>query len=58
MREDLPSEIQRKSTRSWSRGLGEGKIRVNATGWDDAKVLLPDEVLEVRANGKLPYVLR
>ena len=56
----MPSEILLKTEKHTLvlEGLGDGKIRVNASGWDDAKVLLPDEVLEVRANGKQPHVLR
>ena len=59
MREDLPSGILLKTEKHTLvvEGLGDGKIRVNASGWDDAKVLLPDEVLEVRANGKQLCVL-
>jgi hypothetical protein len=38
--------------------IGEGKIRVNSSSWDDAKVILADQVLEVRAMGKRMLVLR
>ena len=59
MRVDLPSEIPLKTEKhTLVVGHGEDKIPVNANGWDDAKVLLPDEVLEVRANGDQPYMLR
>jgi hypothetical protein len=56
----VPSEILLKTEKHTLvlEGIGESKIRVNASGWDDAKVLLPDELLEVRANGKQPHVLR
>jgi hypothetical protein len=30
----------------------DGKLRVVYGGWDDAKVVLPDEVLELRASSQ------
>ena len=30
----------------------DGKLRVVYAGWDDAKVVLPDEVLELRASSQ------
>jgi hypothetical protein len=31
--------------------LGDGKVRVNSSAWDDAKVIGEGEVLEIRALG-------
>ena len=32
--------------------LEDGKIRVTTTSWDDAKVILPNQVIEVAIVGK------
>src|SRR4029077_16322121 len=32
--------------------IADGKIRVTTTSWDDAKVILPNHVLEVASIGK------
>src|ERR1700747_460684 len=32
--------------------ISDGKIRVTTTSWDDAKVILPNQVLEVATVGK------
>jgi hypothetical protein len=40
--------VTEKATLSFERVDG-GKIRVKASSWDDAKVILPDQVLEVRS---------
>jgi hypothetical protein len=45
--------LTEKATLSFERVDG-GKIRVKASSWDDAKVILPDQVLEVRnIDGRL-----
>jgi hypothetical protein len=38
--------------------IGEDKVRVNCANWDDAKVILPGEALEVVAFGKTLLVSR
>jgi hypothetical protein len=35
-----------------------GKIRATATSWDDAKVILPNQVLEVATIGKQVALVR
>ena len=32
--------------------ISDGKIRVTTTSWDDAKVILPNQVIEVAIVGK------
>jgi hypothetical protein len=47
--------VTEKTTLSFERVEG-GKIRVKASSWDDAKVILPDQVLEVRSiDGRLRF---
>jgi hypothetical protein len=47
--------VTEKATLSFERAEG-GKIRVKASSWDDAKVILPDQVLEVRSiDGRLRF---
>jgi hypothetical protein len=36
----------------------EGKIRVTSTSWDDAKVILPNQVLEAATIGKQVALVR
>jgi hypothetical protein len=38
--------------------VGEGKIRVNCQSWEDSKVILADEALQVVALGKTLHVTR
>jgi len=38
--------------------LPDGKIRVTTSSWDDAKVILPDQVLEVAIVGKQVALVR
>ena len=38
--------------------LADGKIRVTTSSWDDAKVLLPNQVLEVATVGKQVGLVR
>jgi hypothetical protein len=38
--------------------VGDDKVRVNCAGWEDAKVILPDEALQVVAFGKILVVTR
>jgi hypothetical protein len=47
--------VTEKATLSFERAEG-GKIRVKSKSWDDAKVILPDQVLEVRNfDGRLRF---
>ena len=39
-------------------GIGDGKIRANATSWDHPLVIKADEVLEVVALGKTVHLFR
>jgi hypothetical protein len=41
-----------------ARSDRDGKIRVNSSSWDDATVILADDVLEVRAMGKRMMVVK
>lgn len=36
----------------------EGKIRANAAAWTEPKVILADQVIEIRVNQGLLYVVR
>ena len=38
--------------------IADGKIRVTTTSWDDAKVILPNQVLEVATIGKQVGLVR
>src|ERR1700758_4146318 len=38
--------------------ISDGKIRVTTTSWDDAKVILPNQVLEVATIGKQVGLVR
>jgi hypothetical protein len=38
--------------------VGDDKVRVNCASWDDAKVILANEALQVAVLGKTPYVTR
>ena len=38
--------------------LPDGKIRVTTSSWDDAKVILPNQVLEVAIVGKQVGLVR
>ena len=38
--------------------ISDGKIRVTTTSWDDAKVILPKQVLEVATIGKQVGLVR
>ena len=38
--------------------LADGKIRVTTTSWDDAKVILPNQVLEAAIIGKQVGLVR
>ena len=38
--------------------LADGKIRVTTTSWDDHKVILPNQVLEVAIVGKQVALVR
>ena len=38
--------------------LADGKIRVTASCWDDAKVISPNQVLAVASIGKLVELVR
>jgi hypothetical protein len=42
--------LTEKATVSFERSEG-GKIRVGVTGWDDFRVIYPDEVLRFAASG-------
>jgi hypothetical protein len=55
-----PAEKLLKSEKTVTtlEAIGDGKIRVNSSSWEDVKVILADEVLEVRAMGKRMLVLR
>jgi hypothetical protein len=41
-----------------ARGQRRRENRVNSSSWEDMKVILVDEVLEARAQGKRMLVLR
>ena len=55
-----PTEILLKTERVTLvlEGIGDGKIRCDASSWEDAKVILEGQVLEVRAIGKQFHILR
>ena len=38
--------------------IGDGKVRVNCQSWDDAKIILADQALQVVALGKILHVMR
>ena len=38
--------------------ISDGKIRVTTTSWDDAKVILPNQVLEAAVIGKQVGLVR
>ena len=38
--------------------IGDDKVRVNCSSWDDSKVILADQVLQVVASGKILHVTR
>jgi hypothetical protein len=38
--------------------IADGKIRVTTSSWDDAKVILPNHVLEVASVGKQVGLIR
>jgi hypothetical protein len=38
--------------------LPDGKFRVNAASWDEPKVILVGQVLEVRVNNQQPWLIR
>jgi hypothetical protein len=38
--------------------IADGKIRVTTTSWDDAKVILPNQVLEAAVIGKQVGLIR
>jgi hypothetical protein len=38
--------------------IGDGKVRVVSQGWDDARVILADQSLEVTGMGKTPVAAR
>jgi hypothetical protein len=38
--------------------VGDGKVRVNCQSWEDARVILADQALEVVALGKTLHVSR
>jgi hypothetical protein len=38
--------------------IGDDKVRVNCQSWDDAKIILADQALQVVALGKILHVTR
>ena len=60
MRLDPPTEILLKTEKVTLvlEGIGDGKIRCNASSWEDAKVILEGQALGVRAEGKQLWNLR
>jgi hypothetical protein len=53
MRPTPQSEILLKTEKATLivEALGDGKVRVNSSAWEDAKVIGEGEVLEIRALG-------
>jgi hypothetical protein len=60
MRADPPADILLKTEKITLvlEGTGDGKVRCSASAWEDAKTILADQVLEIRALGKQLWLLR
>jgi hypothetical protein len=51
-REEFPPLFKADSANLTVSASKDGKLRMVYGGWDDAKVVLPDEVLELRASSQ------